>query len=184
MSKNYIKLIQQELDNKNWDQIIKLATEAKNTELGEVFLSIRKGYVNLFTGWNGRVVAMFEMAGIKVFTYHTQPALNKAIKSGEISLDMIANEPVIIFSGKTTVSAKLAALNWPICNFTCRSSSKNTKKKDKNGHAIYDHYCTLANKMTGESITFKLDEQDIALKALMRDKRIDSILDDILDEED
>jgi hypothetical protein len=184
MSKNYIKSIQQELDNKNWDQIIKLATEAKNIELGEVFLGIRKGYVNLFTGYNGRVVAMFEMSGIKVFTYRTQPSLNKAIKSGEISLDMIANEPVIIFSGKTTVSSKLSALNWPICNFTCRSSSKNTKKKDKYGFNIYDHYCTLTNKMTSETINFKLDEQDITLKALMRDKRIDSILRCHLDEED
>ena len=116
--------------------------------------------------------------GIKTFVYHTQPDFNKAIKAGKISLELIENEPIIVFAGKATVSSKILALNWPVCHFTCRSSSKNTKKKDKNGFFIYDHFCTLTNKSTNESINFKLDKENIALTALIRDKKIDQILND------
>ena len=174
---DYKKLITEELANRNWDEIIKLATKAKNSEFGEVFLGIRKGCVNLFTGYNYRIEKMFEKAGIKVFTFRTQPALNKSIKSGELSLDLINNQPIVIFALKATVSAKIGQLHWPICNFTLRSSSKkNTKKKNED---IYDHFCTLTNKSTNESINFKIDDEDIALTAIIRDKRIDSILDDL-----
>jgi hypothetical protein len=179
MNKDYQELITQALTEKNWELIIQLATEAKNTSLGEVFLGIRKGYVNLFTGGFSKLEDMFEEAGIKCFSIYTQPSLNKLIKNGELTLDMVLNEPVVIFSGKATVNAKLMALNWPVNNFTARSSSRNTKKKDKNGFNIYDHFCTLTNKTTNETITFKLDDQKIALTALIREARIDSILNDL-----
>ena len=176
--KNYQELIGEANNQKDWDAVIKLATEAKNLELGEVFLGIRKGYVNLFTGDHSRIEDMFSEAGIKWFSFKTQPQLNKLLKSGELTLEMVQSEPIVIFSGKSTINNRLSNLNWPINNFTARTSSRKTKNVDKNGFAVYDYFCCLTNKGTNESISFKMDDNNTALKAIMRDKRIDLILSD------
>lgn len=86
---DYNELILQALEEKNWDEIIALATQAKNTQLGEVFLGIRKGYVNLFNGYNNLLKEMFTKLGVKSFRARTQPDLNKLIKNGDLSLDLI-----------------------------------------------------------------------------------------------
>jgi hypothetical protein len=137
--KNYQELIGEANNQKDWDAVIKLATEAKNLELGEVFLGIRKGYVNLFTGaHSSRIEDMFSEAGIKWFSFRTQPQLNRLLKSGDLTLEMIQSEPIVIFSGKPTINNRLANLNWPVNNFTARTSSRKTKNVDKNGNEIYN----------------------------------------------
>jgi hypothetical protein len=175
----YKELILQALEEKNWDEIISLATQAKNIQLGEVFLGIRKGYVNLFNGYDNLLYEMFTKLGVKCFWTKTQPGLNKLIKDGDLSLQLIMNEPVIIFSGKATVNDKLMRLKWPVCLFSSKVKSKKTKEKTKNGYTIYEYTYVITNHMTNEEISFNKDNSENVLTGLMRDSRINSILDDL-----
>ena len=85
---DYKKLITEELANRNWDEIIKLATKAKNSEFGEVFLGIRKGCVNLFTGYNYRIEKMFENYAItKLDIRRIYRYLDKNIKKDAVVED-------------------------------------------------------------------------------------------------
>ena len=180
MTNNYIELITEALFQKNWDIIIKYATQAKHEENGDMFLGVRKGYINVFYGDTGRILPLLEEAGIKVFDCFNQPELNKEIKSGRLSLEIVKTECVILFTKKATVVSRLVNLNYPINYFTINTKSvgvKSSLKIQPNGRKEYGKYdliCTLSNKATGETMKFKADNN--IFKAILRNNRIDTIL--------
>ena len=180
---DYTQLITQALSEKNWDNVIKLAIEAKHKEDGQIFLGIRKGYANIIYGYNNQVDAAFKEAGVKTLDACTQLELNKLIKAGDLSLDSIKAECIIIFARKATVVSKLVNLGYPINYFTMTikySGVKGTEYTNTYGQKDFkehEHICTFKNKITGESMKFKLNSKNI-FTAILRDTRIESLFDE------
>lgn len=191
---DYVKLITEALAEKKWNDIARYATEAKNKETGELFIGVRKGYVNIFYGYDNLLESNLKEANIKTFFAGTQPALNKLIKAKQISLDIIKDECVVVFTSKATVVSKLISLNYPVTYFTVtnkRVGVKGTEKVETYGvppntgsyktFEKWENICTIKNKNTGESIKFILDKDNTkALAGFIRDNRINDIFDDEL----
>ena len=190
---DYVKLITEALAEKKWDDIARYATEAKNKETGELFIGVRKGYVNIFYGYDNLLDSNLKDANIKTFYAGTQQ-LNKLIKAKQISLDIIKDECVVIFTSKATVVSKLISLNYPVTYFTVTNKRVGVKGTEKietwgvppnNGSyktfEKWENICTIKNKNTGESIKFILDINNTkALAGFIRDNRINDIFEDEL----
>lgn len=180
---DYIQLITQALSEKKWDDVIKFATEAKHKEVGQVFLGIRKGYVNILYGYDKIVEAGLKEAGIKTLYAASQPDLNKLIKAGELSLEVIKEQCVIIFVRKATVVSRLVNLAYPINYYTIGVRSCGVKGTEftttygRKDYTKHENICTLKNKITGESMRFKLDAKNV-FTAILRENRIDSLFDE------
>jgi hypothetical protein len=173
---DYVKLITEALVEKKWDDIARYATEAKNKETGELFIGVRKGYVNIFYGYDNLLDLNLKDANIKTFYAGTQPELFKLIKAKQISLDIIKDECVVLFTSKATVVSKLISLNYPVTYFTVTNKRVCVKGTEK-----VENICTIKNKNTGESIKFILDINNTkALAGFIRDNRINDIFDDEL----
>ena len=191
---DYTQLITEALAEKKWDDIVRYATEAKNKETGELFIGVRKGYVNIFYGYDNLLADNLKEANIKTFYAGTQPELNKLIKAKQISLDIIKEECVVIFTSKATVVSKLISLNYPVTYFTITTKRVGVKGSEKvetygtppnvrsyNTFEKWENVCTIKNKNTGETIKFILDKNNTkALLGFIRDNRINDIFDEEL----
>ena len=188
---HYIELISAALQERKWEKVIELATEAKNKEAGDIFIGIRKGYANILYGYDPILEKNFKEIGIVTIIAHSQPDLNKHIREGKLSKELVDKECVVIFTTKPTVVNKLIALNYPISYFsitTRRTGVKGTEytqywgsknEYSRKSYQKYEDICHIKNKGTGESIKFVLDKTNTkALSSYLRDKRINDIFED------
>lgn len=188
---HYIQLISAALQERKWEKVIELATEAKNKEAGDIFIGIRKGYANILYGYNPILEKNFQEIGIVTIIAHSQPDLNKHIREGRLSKELVDKECVVIFTTKPTVVNKLISQNYPISYFSVTTRQTGVKGTEKyhyygpnNQYKTkrfdkYEDICHIKNKATSESIKFVLDKTNTkALSSYLRDKRINDIFDD------
>lgn len=184
---DYTQLIIEAAQNKQWDEVIKLADTAK-CSTDEYILGIRKGFLNIFSGTSynmSGIVKLLEFAEIQVFQANTQYELNALIREGKLTPEIIKDNCVVLLSGKATVVSRVVALNWLHNFFTLQVRSVGVKgteyERTVNKHVYkgfnkHENWFTLTNKVTGEKMRFREDKQ--IFKALIRDKQINSILED------
>jgi hypothetical protein len=168
---NYVEAINKEVLLGNWIEVSRLALLANGEKYhGEntSFFGIRKGYINCFKG-GAHILNELENNDIKVFNFPNQPELGKALKSKEITTEIVDNKFVILCYDKDTVLGRLTRSEYKLLNFSIRSSS--AKAFFENGSGGY----IVRNIETGEQTAFENINQLVAIE---REKRIDRILKD------
>jgi hypothetical protein len=161
---DYSELIHKYTDEKNWDQVLLLANKAKLNDHQESYFGIRKGYVNLFEGWCSSVLTeLGKIEGILYQTIGNQPRLNKIIKKGTFSKELVANNFFISdYDVSSAVIKKLEDLEYPYLRFRVGHPKKGWK------------ITVVKNLTTGEEFEFENIGQ---LLGMERERKINSILD-------
>lgn len=172
MNKDYkseiIELLGQE--KQDWDLISKLANAAKMAESQDLIFNLRSGYLNYFEGdYHSEFKTFLTELGAIVFNCANQPQLNKLLKVEDITLDLVKNNIVVLFAGKSTILDRLTRLDYPINYYTCKIKSKIVDKK-----FIYN--CILNHMPTNTAHKFEINKQ--LFKSLSRDLQMKSIFDD------
>lgn len=174
---DYKQIISKALEEENWDEVIKYATEAK--EGSKYFLNIKPGYINIIKN-DWRIGDALKEIGITIYSVYDKADVSKLIK--EKKLDDIKTKPILIEASRSTALAKLSTLGLPLQ--TIKVSERNVVKKDKDGDVLSEHtVITVCNVNTEEKVKFKLQKGNYHLekgviKAYLRDKNIESIFED------
>jgi hypothetical protein len=176
---DYKKTIAKALSEENWDEVIRLATEVKQGTTS--FLNIKPGYINLIKN-DWRVAEALKEIGITIHDAYDNKAVIKLVKDGHLTAEKINSTPIMIEASRSTAIAKLTTLGYPVQTFSTAEKNKILKNKEKK-EIGKETYITITNTNTGEKATFKLKEGEYhiekgAIKAYMREKNIDSILND------
>ena len=176
---DYKLLISNALENENWDDVIKFATEAKE---GISLVGIKKGYLNLFKSCYSNIQEALEEAGIIVLNAYSKLEVNALIKKKELSVDLVNEKIVVIFCNRSTAVATLATKGFKLQMFTVSERNKNTYDKVTGNITKTETTMALKNMSTGESLKFRPNKDGIVdkglFKAYMRDKNIEAILED------
>lgn len=158
-------------EKKDWDLIARLANQAKLSESQELVFNLRSGYVNYLEGnYSPELANFFKESGAIVFCIDNQPQLNKELKKGNLTIDMVKNNIVILFAGKSTILNRLTRLEYPINYYTCKIKTKRTEPNKWSKH------CDLNHISTNTVHKFEINEQ--LFKGLSRDLQMKSIFDD------
>jgi len=182
---DYKKTIAKALSEENWDEVIRLATEVKNGTTS--FLNIKPGYINLIKStW--RVREALEEIGITFLNAYDKADVNKLVKDGHLTAEKINNKPIMVEASRSTAVAKLTTLGYPVQTITVNERNKYIKDKDGKDTNDHETTITITNSNTGEKAKFRIsieankkNQYNIekgAIKAYMREKNIDSILND------
>lgn len=168
-TKEIIELLGQE--KKDWDLIAKLANAAKMAESQDLVFNLRSGYLNYLEGDHNQQLSNFlTESGAIVFWCGNQPQLNKLLKAENLTLDLVKNNIVVLFAGKSTILDRLTRLDYPINYYTCKIKYKRIEPNK------YTINCNLNHMSTNTAHKFEINEQ--LFKGLSRDLQIKSIFDD------
>jgi hypothetical protein len=168
-----IEILNQE--KPDWNLISRLANQAKMSESQELLFNLRSGYVNYLEGdYNTELANFFRESGAIVLWCSNQPVLNKALKKGDLTIDMVKDNIVILFAGKSTILERLTRLEYPINYYTCKIKIK-TKRTEPNK---WSRHCNLNHISSNTAHKFEINEQ--LFKSLSRDLQMKSIFDEEL----
>jgi hypothetical protein len=166
-----IEILNQE--KPDWDLISRLANQAKMSESQELLFNLRSSYVNYLEGdYNTELANFFKKSGAIVIWCSNQPQLNKELKNGNLTIDMVKDNIVILFAGKSTILERLTRLEYPINYYTCKIKTKRIEPNK------YSRYCNLNHISSNTSHKFEINEQ--LFKSLSRDLQMKSIFDEEL----
>ena len=158
-------------EKKDWDLIARLANQAKISETQELVFNLRSGYLNYLEGdYNTELANFFSESGAIVIWCSNQPQLNKILKKGDLTIDMVKNNIVILFAGKSTILERLTRLEYPINYYTCKIKTKRTEPNKWSRHCDLNH---ISSNMVHK---FEINEQ--LFKGLSRDLQMKAIFDD------
>jgi len=162
---DYSTLIHKYTDEKNWDQVLLLANKAKLNDHQESYFGIRKGYVNLFEGWGGQFLSeLGKIEGIYYAHIGNQPSLNKMIKKGTFSKELVADNFYLAgYDVSSAVIKRLEDLEYPYLRFTVGHPRKGADRWK---------ITIVKNLTTGEEVVF---ENVAQLLGMERERKIDSI---------
>lgn len=177
---DYKKTIAKALSEENWDEVIRLATEVKKGTTS--FLGIKPGYITLIkSDW--RIKEALEEIGITILNAYDKADVSKLVKDGHLTAEKINSKPIMVEASRSTAVAKLTTLGYPVQTITVNERNKAIKDKEGNDTGKYDTTITITNSNTGEKVKFKMKTGEYSIekgsiKAYMREKNIDSILND------
>ena len=155
---NYTELIVKAAEEKDWDKVIQFGNEAKLNSAEQSLFGIKRGFLNFFritSRDNGGIKEYLKELGYKVYDNEYPP------------LEEIKDEYFCYFTNVHSDAGKLMKKGFILQFFDFNSRRYSRRNKEKK--TCY-YVKSSTNKWRFESV-----EQ---LKALLRDKRIDSILED------
>ena len=192
---DYNKKILDALKLKDWDEIIKISNEAKYNTVKETMFGLRKGFVNVFSGYTNELEKELNDVGIITFKVENQSYLHQnLIKENIITKELVNNNFVVLLITHLNSVAKLHTFGFSSNLFKLTAKAigvKGTEYKkivndwtiDKSGNYIHkDVNRTFYNKTYLEyhlkdlqtGTTYKFKEKTFA--GLFRENRINSIL--------
>ena len=182
LTRNYKELIIKAVNEENWNEVAKLANDAKLNHNEETAFGIKKGYINVFKhgplGWNQKrkyaeIVDGLTKIGYSCFDVNAyiSAGIKGAIKAftEKYLEDYYNNNYCVVLTDNVNFCNFLSKSNYPIQYLTL--SSRTTTKS--NGDKITRFYVNNAN----EKYVFKDMNQ---IRASLRDDRINEIFDDEL----
>ena len=177
---DYKKIIAKALSEENWDEVIRLATEVKNGTTS--FLNIKPGYINLIKN-DFRVKEALQEIGIIVLSAYDKAAVTQLVRDGHLSAEQINSKPIIVEASRSTAVAKLSTLGYPVQTITVNERNKTFKDKEGKDTGETETTITVTNANTREKVKFKIKKGEYSIdkgsiKAYMREKNINSILED------
>jgi hypothetical protein len=159
----------------DWDLVARLANAAKMSESQELIFNLRSGYLNYIEGNYDLTLANFFIeSGAIVIQCSNQPELNKILKMGTLTIDIVKDNIVILFAGKSTILERLTRLEYPINYYRCKIRTKRTEPNP--GNVKWSKHCVLNHISTNTSHKFEINEQ--LFKGLSRDLQMKAIFDD------
>ena len=161
-----IEILNQE--KPDWDLISRLANQAKMSESQELLFNLRSGYVNYLEGdYDHDLANFFKESGAIILWCSNQPELNKVLKKGDLTIDIVKDNIVILFAGKSTILERLTRLEYPINYYTCNIKTKRTETNK------WSRHCNLNHISSNTAHKFEINEQ--LFKSLSRDLQMKSI---------
>jgi hypothetical protein len=165
-------------DSGDFDALINLANEIRKVNSKESFFGLRKNYFNIIHSHRSYTKAkeVLEKLGFHVIGCAASQFLKK-VQDGKIKVEDAAKN-IAIVTKSDTMAGTLAALKFPYTEFTFHEMN--------NWHEIYNarrgnlpepdlrKWLRLTNEQTSD--IFEFDEVNI--NGLLRDEKIDSILED------
>jgi hypothetical protein len=173
---DYKELIISAANAENWNEVAKLANEAKLNHNEETAFGIKKGYINVFKYsplyWQQKNKYDNIITGLKEIGYdcYTEKYINKSTLKDfkeKYTEDYINNNYCVVITDNVGFCAKLSKMNYPIQYFTLsyRTSTKNKDEKIIRFHVSSDT----------EKYVFTDMNQ---IRASLRDDRINEIFED------
>jgi hypothetical protein len=164
---NYKELIIKAAEEKDWDQVIKLAQDAKLNSSEKTLFGIKKGYLNVFKIPDTRyahknfedLYEFLEKLGYKIQTYSLDT---------DVTLQTVVDNYVCLFTGDNSYIGKLHKKGYHIQFF-------NAKIREY-GNTFEGNYKKVYY-INDDNNKWRFDNLN-QLQALLRDAKIDSILDD------
>lgn len=170
---DYKKLINDAIDNNNWQEVIRLANKAnfKNSDNG--FFGIKKGHINLFRCIGDRYNVPDQIANVfKEYPEQYEVFIAERCFFNELKAiltpELISDKFFCIFTNNKPLEANIAKLEYPKLYFT---QAIKTKWNDKTG--LVDYTFTINSER--EKYVFNTIAQ---LKGMFREQQIDSIFKD------
>lgn len=163
---NYKELIIAAANAENWDEVIKLGTDAKLNSSEETIFGIKKGYVNLFKtprcyGFS-EITKGLEEYGYKCYTWSLPKEVNKSF---------VNENYVVLFSSEET-AIDIFKEGYQIQFFDIKH--RDYKKYNKTTQKYEGNEFYYVNSDTQKFRFSKFSD----LKGTLREQQIDSILDD------
>jgi hypothetical protein len=163
---NYKELIVEAANAENWDEVIKLGTDAKLNSSEETIFGIKRGYVNLFKtsrcyGFS-EITEGLQSYGYKCYNWSLPEDCNKSF----------VNENYVVLFGTEELAVELYKKGYQIQFFDIKHRdytkwNKDTQKRE--GNEFY-----YVNSDTQKFRFSKFSD----LKGTLREQQIDSILHD------
>ena len=160
------------VNNENWDEALKLIKKIQNKD--NFIFGLQKGYINLLHGsicWE--LIEQFQNIGVKTFICDTLPDFQSKVKKGEINPELVKNEYVLVMTNKSTVISRLLSTDkWKVNYFKITNRSRKDKKTNE-----YITTYTITYDVD-KKLSFKSSDNQNFLLGLLREYRINSILED------
>ena len=176
---DYKKLILAALENNDWAEIMNIASKARGELAEESYFGMKKGFVNIMDNDDdGKLKEYLTLMGVKVYSGHYNQIMKRCDK-GEITDKTIQNNYVVVITRSDNLKGLLIEKNIPSILFSVDSDTNKWTRRwgatpeQKNEPLFYKF--RIENIATKE--VFNIDEN--VAKGLLREKNIDSILDDL-----
>jgi hypothetical protein len=163
---NYKELIVEAANAENWDEVIRLGTDAKLNSSEETIFGIKRGYVNLFRtsryyGFN-EITKGLEDYGYKCYNWNLPKEVDKSF----------LNENYVVLFGTEELVSGLYKQGYQIQFFDIKH--RDYKKYNKDTQKMEGNEFYYVNSDTQKFRFSKFSD----LKGTLREQQIDSILDD------
>lgn len=174
---DYKQLILAALEKDDWAEIMNIASKARGELAEESYFGMKKGFVNIMDNdFDGKLKEYLKLMGVKVYSGHYNQIMKRHDK-GEITDKTIQENYVVVITRSDNLKGLLAEKNMPSVSFSVDYESNKWEKRWNpsmaNDPLFYKF--TIQNIATKEQ--FHIDES--VAKGLLREKNIDSILDDL-----
>jgi hypothetical protein len=174
---DYKQLILAALEKDDWAEIMNIASKARGELAEESYFGMKKGFVNIMDNdFDGKLKEYLKLMGVKVYSGHYNQIMKRHDK-GEITDKTIQENYVVVITRSDNLKGLLAEKNMPSVSFSVGYTSNKWEKRWNPSMAndpIFYKF-TIENIATKEQ--FLIDES--VAKGLLREKNIDSILDDL-----
>jgi hypothetical protein len=163
---NYKELIVEAANAENWDEVIRLGTDAKLNSSEETIFGIKRGYVNLFKTPRGYAFSEIrkglEEYGYKCYIYSLPKECDK---------EFVNENYVVLFASEET-AIEIFKSGYQIQFFDIKHRDYKKYNKDTQKREGNEFY--YVNSDTQKFRFSKFSD----LKGTLREQQIDSILDD------
>lgn len=166
-------------DKSDWNLLVDLAIEVRKANSKESFFGLRKNYFNIIQGGHSYQEAkdVLHRLGFHVIGCATSQFIKK-VKEGKVKVED-ASKNIAIITKSDDMPGALAQLKFPYTYFDFREKDNSYERYEAKREGLEPpdkkSWYWIKNVETGEEYEF----DDANINGLLRDEKIDSILEDI-----